>query len=113
MEQENPAFRAWLRRREPVFERECLVMRLALPGLLLAVATSLPVAPARAQTSCWEHRAICESVCTPDRVARYYFGARERCTASCGPRWLECMSTGLWVDLERQSSGGTEYAPPF
>ena len=89
-------------------------MRLALTGVLLAAAL-LPLAgtAARAQMSCWEHRAICESVCTPDRVARYYFGARERCTASCGPRWQECVNTGLWVDLERQTSGGVEYAPPF
>lgn len=88
-------------------------MRLIVVGIVGIVGSGLAADPARAQPSCGEHRAVCESVCTPDRVAQYYFGVLRRCTASCGPRWQACLRTGRWVDLEGRSSGGTEYAPPF
>jgi hypothetical protein len=81
--------------------------------LAILAATVLPLAPAQAQLSCFEHRAACESVCTPSQVAYYYFGSLRRCTASCEPRMNACLRTGVWVDLERLSTGGTEYATPF
>ena len=84
----------------------------ALAVALLAAGT-LFAGKADAQMSCGAHRSVCESVCTPDRVAHYYFGSLRRCTDSCEPRWQECLRTGVWVDLERRSSGRTEYAPPF
>ena len=86
---------------------------LLLGALLATAAVSLPGASASAQMSCSEHREICETICTPDRVARYYFGVARRCTASCEPRWQQCLRSGLWVDLERRTSGGTEYARRF
>lgn len=83
---------------------------------LLSAALLFPgvaIAPANAQATCGEHRAVCESVCTPQRVSYTYAGSYRRCTASCEPRWQACLRTGVWVDLERRSGGGSEYAPPF
>ena len=81
---------------------------------LLSAATLflLAVSPAQAET-CSGHRATCESVCTPDRVARYYAGSEARCTSSCYPRWSQCMRTGWWADLERRYSGGWQPAARF
>jgi hypothetical protein len=83
-------------------------MRLALT--IAGFALALPVfgtAPAEA-TSCSSNRASCEVVCTPERIARYYAGSARRCTASCEPRWQQCMRTGIWVHLEDQYPGWNE-----
>ena len=89
-------------------------MRIAAHVLSLSILTFVgALTPAAAQTTCGQHRAACESVCTPNRVAGIYAGSYQRCTASCEPRWQECLKTGIWVDLERRSHGGSEYAPPF
>jgi hypothetical protein len=71
------------------------------------------VGPASAQLSCSEGRAICEATCTPAHVAFYHFGNLDRCEASCEPRRQQCLRTGIWVDLERRSSGWSEVADPF
>jgi hypothetical protein len=86
-----------------------------LPSLFVAAAilTAGPISTARAQMSCGDHRAVCVSACTPSHVARYHFGSLRRCTANCEPRWQECLRSGIWVDLERRSTGGAELAPPF
>lgn len=76
-------------------------------GLSLAVGLATP---GHAQQSCSTHRAWCEAVCTPAFVGYYYGGLPARCLASCDPRWQACLRTGIWVDLERVSSGGPESA---
>ncbi|WP_375461049.1 hypothetical protein [uncultured Enterovirga sp.] len=71
------------------------------------------IGPALAQQSCSGHRAVCEATCTPAHVARYHFGNVDRCEASCEPRRQQCLRTGVWVDLERRSTGWSELAVPF
>lgn len=89
-------------------------MRIPACVLSLSIlAYGAALAPAAARATCGQHRAVCEQICTPQRVAHVYAGSYQRCTASCEPRWQECLKTGLWVDLERRSTGGAEYAPPF
>lgn len=89
-------------------------MRSVFIGALFALAATFAGGhPASAQQSCGMHRAGCESACTPGLVAHVYAGSLRRCTASCEPRWNECLRTGVWVDLERRSSGSVERAPPF
>lgn len=92
-----------------------LIMNRALRGLALGfvVGAALSPAPSQAQATCGEHSDACEAVCTPARVARYHFGSLRRCTASCEPRWQECLRSGIWVDLERLSTGRAELAPPY
>lgn len=86
-------------------------MRSALLALSLGLAIAAP-SGAWAE-SCWAYRNTCESVCTPDRVSRYYFGNEARCDASCDRRFSHCLRTGWWADLERRYSGGWESATPF
>ncbi|TDR94388.1 hypothetical protein [Enterovirga rhinocerotis] len=89
-------------------------MRLAtIAGLLVALSGMAAGGPAYAQQSCSAHRAACESVCTPNWVSYYYAGSMRRCTASCEPRWQECLRTGTWVDLERRRTGWWEVAKPY
>ena len=83
--------------------------RLFAAAASLSVLTLLPVA-AQASGSCSDHRDVCEAVCTPDRVARFYGGVALRCAASCEPRWNQCLRTGIWADLERRSTGWWEPA---
>ncbi len=86
-------------------------MRYRFLALVLGAAISAAgSAPADAIQSCSANRTVCESVCTPDRIARYHGGLARRCTASCEPRWQQCLRTGVWVDLERRSSGWWEQA---
>ena len=88
-------------------------MRVPVLTLLAVLGAVAATSAARAQMSCGQHRAVCESVCTPERVAYVYAGSGRRCSASCEPRWQMCLKTGVWVDLERRSSGGSEFATPF
>ena len=83
--------------------------RIAMSLALLCAAAS----PAFAGASCLQHRAGCQAVCGPERVARYYFGSYVRCTASCEPRFQQCVRSGVWADLERLSTGWYEPAAPF
>ena len=81
-----------------------------------ALAVFLVVAGVQAASSaetCGTLRDKCEAVCTPDRVARYYFGSERRCTASCTPRWNACVATGLWADLEGVSNHWYAIVDPF
>lgn len=88
------------------------VRRLAVLAAGLCVSAGF-VSAAGAQQSCSSGRAGCEAVCTPDRVWRYYGGVSERCTASCTPRWQQCLRSGIWVDLERLSTGYGEPASRY
>ncbi|MBV9078066.1 MAG: hypothetical protein JO048_11340 [Methylobacteriaceae bacterium] len=78
--------------------------------LAAALAASATAAPA---ASCSENRDRCEAICTPERVARYYFGGAHRCTASCGPRFQQCLRTGIWVHLEDSQAGFHEPVDGF
>ena len=80
---------------------------------LIAVATAFVASGPAAAEGCSAYRATCEAVCTPQRVSRYYFGSIKRCTASCEPRWQQCLRTGAWADLEYRYSGWWERATGF
>jgi hypothetical protein len=82
-------------------------VRLALTIAITAAISAVGASQARA-ASCSDNRAVCETVCTPERLARYYAGSLRRCTASCEPRWQQCMRTGIWVHLEDQYPGWRE-----
>lgn len=89
-------------------------MRRSLGAFVVgALITGTCVAPASAEQSCSTHMAVCESACTPAHVARYHFGNIDRCETSCEPRRQQCLRTGIWVDLERRSTGWWESAVPF
>ena len=79
-----------------------------LAALIGVGASSGPALGASQAGSCTGGRAICEAVCTPERLSRYYQGSLALCTASCEPRWQQCLRTGTWVHLEDSYPGWHE-----
>ncbi|MDB5590266.1 hypothetical protein [Enterovirga sp.] len=88
-------------------------MRRWLLAAPIALTALVAASPSEAGQSCTSHRSVCEAACTPAHVARYHFGDVDRCEASCEPRRQQCLRTGIWVDLERRSTGWWEAATPF
>ena len=82
-------------------------------GTAVAIVAALGWAHGAAAASCSARRDACEAICTPDRIASYYLGSWERCRTSCEPRWNQCLRTGVWVDLERLSTGTLEPAERY
>jgi hypothetical protein len=75
----------------------------------LAVGSALPsLAQTAPVASCGERANFCEAVCTPERIRRLYAGSAQWCSASCEPRWQQCLRTRTWVHLEGPRAGLVE-----
>ena len=84
-----------------------MVMRITAS---LAVALAIVSAAPALAAGCGENRDACVAVCTPERIARYYAGVEARCSASCEPRFQQCLRTGVWMHLEDRYAGWAEPA---
>ena len=60
---------------------------------------------------CFSYKQACEAICTPPRIARYYSDNPDRCSASCAPRFYQCVHTGVWVHLEDEPPVREEVGP--
>jgi hypothetical protein len=78
-----------------------------------AIAAWGIASPAGAAESCLGYKQLCEAACTPARISRFYSDHPPRCSASCEPRFYECVRTGIWVHLEDSRAGWREPVNPF